>query len=60
MSETIEIHLDDAREVMYEELVEEFGKGMIHAECDQHIANVLTDLYDKQDQLNKEQNQNSL
>lgn len=55
MGETIEIHLDDAREVMYEELVEEFGKGMIHAECDQHIANVLTDLYDKQDELKQQQ-----
>ena len=55
MSETIEIHLDDAREIMYEELVEEFGKGMIHAECDQHIANVLTDVYDKQDELKKQQ-----
>jgi hypothetical protein len=57
MSDTIEIHLDDAREVMYEELVEEFGKGMIHAECDQHIAKVLTDLYDNIDELKQRQQQ---
>jgi len=51
MSKTIKIHLDDAREVMYDELVKEFGEGMVKKQCDQHIADVITELYDNIDEL---------
>jgi hypothetical protein len=57
MSEKIEIHLDDARKVMYDELVEEFGEGMVRKECDQHIADVITELYDNIDELKQRQQQ---
>jgi hypothetical protein len=51
MSKTIKIHLDDAREVMYDELVKEFGEGMVKRQCDQHVADVITELYDNIDEL---------
>jgi len=54
MTKTIEIHLDDARELMYEELVETFGKRVIQDECEQHIASLLTELYDNQDELQEQ------
>lgn len=51
MTKTIEIRLDDARAVMFEELVETFGEDVIHSECDQHITRVLTELYDRRNEL---------
>jgi len=57
MSKTIKIHLDNAREVMYDELVEEFGEGMVKKQCDQHIADVITELYDNIDELKQSQKQ---
>jgi len=57
MSKTIKIHLDNAREVMYNELVKEFGEGMVKKQCDQHIADVITELYDNIDELKQSQKQ---
>jgi len=51
MSETIEVQLDDARSLMYEQLCEQFGEGAIRSECDQHIAQMLTELYDNREGL---------
>jgi len=55
MTETIEIELDNARSLMHEELVETFGKRTIEDECEQHIARVLTELYDNQDAIEHQQ-----
>jgi len=51
MSEIIEVQLDDARSLMYEQLCEQFGEGVIRSECDQHIAQMLTELYDNREEL---------
>lgn len=51
MSETIEVQLDGARSLMYEQLCEQFGEGVIRSECDQHIAQMLTELYDNREEL---------
>jgi len=55
MTKTIEIRLDDARAVMHEELIETFGKRAIEDECEQHIARVVTELYDNQDAIEHQQ-----
>jgi len=54
MTKTIEIRLDDARELMYDELAEMFGDAAVDAECEQHIASMLTDLYDRRDELQQQ------
>jgi len=51
MSEIIEVQLDDPRSLMYEQLCEQFGEGVIRSECDQHIAQMLTELYDNREEL---------
>lgn len=57
MTDTIEIELDDAREIMLEELTEEFGEEPIIGTLENAVVKELTGLYDNQDQLRQAQQQ---
>ena len=56
-NQTITVELDDARTVMYNELVREFGEGIVKKQCDKHITDVITELYDNIDELKQRQQQ---
>lgn len=55
MTETIEIELDDAREIMLDELADEFGEEPIVGTLENAVIQELTGLYDNQDQLREAQ-----
>jgi hypothetical protein len=56
MSETegVEVNLDDARAVMYDKIVEMLGEKAMKAELENQMAAVVTDLYDRRDQLQQQ------
>lgn len=51
MSETIEVELDDARELMYEDLVERIGEERVKGLLADALVSTLTDAYDQREQL---------
>jgi hypothetical protein len=51
MTKTIEIEIDDAREVMYDELVELLGEKQTDALLGNALTESLTDAYDQRAQL---------
>jgi hypothetical protein len=50
-TESVEVNLDDARAVMYDKIVEMLGEKAVKAELENQMAAVVTDLYDRRDQL---------
>ena len=55
MTKTIEIEIDEARKLMYNQLVDEFGEEVVRGQCEQHIADVLTELYDRKEEIKQSQ-----
>jgi len=55
MTKTIEIEIDEARKLMYNQLADEFGEEVVHEQCEQHIADVLTELYDRKEEIKQSQ-----
>lgn len=51
----ITIELDDAREVMYDELADEFNEAAIEEDLEAAVRQRLTDLYDNRDQIVQQQ-----
>lgn len=47
----ITVELDPAREVMYDELVEQFGEEPVEATIRASVSSQLTRLYDNQDDI---------
>jgi hypothetical protein len=53
-TESVEVNLDDARAVMYDKIVEMLGGKAVKAQLENQMAAVVTDLYDRGDQLQQQ------
>jgi len=51
---TIEIELDEARDVMYDDLTEMLGERAVEAELQSVARDRLTQLYDNREQIQQE------
>jgi hypothetical protein len=54
----ITIELDDAREVMYDELAEMFNSDEINKTLEEQLVKHLTQMYDNREQLKQVEEQN--
>jgi hypothetical protein len=50
----VEVNLDDARTVMYDRIVDMPCEKAVKAELENQMAAVVTDLYDRRDQLQQQ------
>lgn len=51
MSQTIEVELDEAREVMFDQLSDQIGEETVEEVLEDAVNNQLTELWDQRDQI---------